>query len=141
MLVFVVRGIVNLCNLCVYFSGFYFAAISGLSLLFPLPRCGFLYWVEIFRNGVTLCPLLRSSCFTSISLWGVYCVKESSAAPQVYSTASPSYANELILKRRLNRRGISCLLSVLDVPVSTRKLCASTCFRYDRPVVSMLGQT
>ena len=83
MLIFVVRDIGFLCKRCAYFSGFCFAIISGLYLSFPLPRCGRLYWVEIFQNGVDLCPLLRLSCFTSMSLWGVYCVKESSAAPYV----------------------------------------------------------
>ena len=107
MLVFAVRVIGFLCQRCVYFSGLYLAARSVLYLSFPLPRCGPLYWVEIFRNGVNLCPLLRSSCFTSISLWGVYCVKESSAAPYVHSTACPSYADALSSKRRLDRRGIS----------------------------------
>ena len=107
MLVFVVRVIGFLCKPCVHFSGLYFATISGLYLSFPLPRCGCLYWVEIFRNGVNLCPLLRSSCFTSIGLWGVYCVKESSSAPYVHSTACPSYADALSSKRRLDRRWIS----------------------------------
>ena len=73
MLVYVVRDIVYLCSLCVYFPGFYFATIFGLSLSFSLPRCGNLYWVEVFRNGVTLWPFVRASCFTSVNLYGAYC--------------------------------------------------------------------
>ena len=84
-----------------------FLSMLVFALSFPLSRCGCLYWVEIFQNGVTLCLLLTSSCFTSVSLWVVYCFEYSSAAPYVYSTACPSYANALILKRRLNRRWIS----------------------------------
>ena len=109
MLVFVVRVIGFLCQRCIYFPGLYFVTSSVLYLSYPLPRCGCMCWVEIFCNGVNLCPLLRSSCFTSISLWGVYCVKETSAAPYVHSTACPSYANALSSKRRLNRRGISAV--------------------------------
>ena len=107
MLVFVVRDIVYLCNLCVYFPGYYFATISGLYLSFSLPRCGCLYRLEVFCNGVALCPVLRSFCFTSISLWGVYYVKESSAALYVHSTACPSYAGALSSKRRFYRRWVS----------------------------------
>ena len=104
------------------FFWIYFATISGLSLSFPLPRCGCLYWVEIFRNGVTLCHLLRASCFTSANLWSVYCFEYSSAAPYVHTASSPPYTNALILKRRLNRRWVSsvyypdwvCLYPLLD---------------------------
>ena len=131
MLVFVVRVIVYRCKLCVYFSGFYFATISGLSLSFPLPRCGNLYWVEIFRNGVTL---LRSSCFTSVNLWGVYCFEYSSAAPYVHSTASPSYTNALILKRGLNRRGISSVYYPYWMCLYPLVNCARVC------VFDMIGQ-
>ena len=72
-----------------------------------LPRCGCLYRLEVFRNGVAMCPVLRSFCFTSISLWGVYYVKESSAALYVHSTACPSYAGALSSKRRFYRRWVS----------------------------------
>ena len=104
-LVFAVRVIGFLCPRCIYFSGLYLATCSVLCLSFSLPRCACLYLLEVFRNGASMC--LRSPCFPSISLWGVYCVKESLAAPYVHSTACPSYANALSSKWRLNRRGIS----------------------------------
>ena len=109
MLVFVVRVIGFLYQRCVYFSGLYLATRSVLYLSFSLPRGGCLYRLDVFCNGVTLYPVQRSPCFTSISisLWGVYCIKESFAAPCVYSTACPSYADALSSKRRLDRRGIS----------------------------------
>ena len=44
---------------------------------------------------VLLCPVQRSFCFTSVSLLGVYCVKEFPAAPYVHSTPCPSYADAL----------------------------------------------
>ena len=53
MLVFVVRGIVYLCSLCVYFPGFYFATISGLSLSFSLPRCA--SSVSLTLHNAALC--------------------------------------------------------------------------------------
>ena len=45
----------------VYFSGLYPAARSALDLSFSLPRWAYLYRLEVFRSGVNLCPLLRSS--------------------------------------------------------------------------------
>ena len=57
MLVFGVRVNRFLCKRCVYFSGLYLAARSALDLSFSLPRCGCLYLLEVFRNGVTLCPV------------------------------------------------------------------------------------
>ena len=60
----------------------------------------------------------------------------------VYSTACPSYAKcTHSRKEARSPRDFFCQLSVWDVPVSTRELCASTCFRNDEPVVSILGQT
>ena len=62
-----------------FFSGLYLAARSALDLSFlgvvSLPRCGCLYRREVFRNGVALCPVQRSFWFTSVSQWGVYCIK------------------------------------------------------------------
>ena len=73
MLVFGVRinGFLCTSKQCVYFSGLYLAARFALDLSFSLPRCDCLYRLEVFRNGVTLCPVQRSSCFISVSLWGV----------------------------------------------------------------------
>ena len=79
MLVFGVQITGFLSRRCVYFPGFYLAVGSTLSLSFfgmvSLPRCGCLYRLEVFRNGLALCPVQRSFWFTSVSQWGVFCIE------------------------------------------------------------------
>ena len=62
MLVFAVRVIGFLYQRCVYFSGLYLADRTVLYLSFSLLWSGCLYRLEVFRNGVTLYPVQRSSC-------------------------------------------------------------------------------
>ena len=125
MLVFSVRVIGFLCRRYIYLSVFYLA--TCIVLCFSLPWWAYLYRLEVFRSGVNLCPLLRSSCFTSISLCGVYCVKESSAAPYVRYTACPSYADALSFKRRLDRRGISSVCYPYGMFLYPILNCAQVC--------------
>ena len=114
MLVFVVRGIVYLCGLCVYFPGFYFATISGLSLSFSLPRCGSLYWVEVFRNGVTLWPFVRANLAYCLLFRVIFCC---SISPHRFQ--STVYKCTHSQKEAQSPMGFVCLLSGLDVSIST----------------------
>ena len=60
MLVFGVRVNGFLWKRCVYFSGLYLAARSTLDLSFSLPRCGWLYRLEVFCNTI---PILYTKYF------------------------------------------------------------------------------
>ena len=105
MFVFLVRVIGLLRRRCIYFTAFYLATSSVLSL--SLPRWVYLYRLEVFCNDVSLCLVLWTPGFTVSNLGGVFCVKDPANAPYINSTTCPLYANALRSKWRFDRRGIS----------------------------------
>ena len=134
MLVFTVRVIGFLCQRCIYFSGLYLATSSDLYLSFSLPRCGCLYRLEIFCNGVNLWSVLRSSCFTSVGL-GVSTESKNLLLLHM-STPLPVHCVQMHLdpKGGLIAEGF-CPSTIYMRSFSIHELCASTCLLYCKPVV------
>ena len=89
MFVVLVRVISLLCLRCIFFLAFYLLATSTvLCLSLSLPLWAYLYRLELFRNDISLCPVLWAPCFTSSNLGGCL-LRQRFFCSSIISSAAP----------------------------------------------------